>query len=476
MPGSRTIHQPDRRLHDASPQDASQTSPWLVLTVMCVGYFLVLLDVTIVNVALPDIGRHLGGGVAGLQWVVDGYALALASLLLAGGTAGDLRGHKRIVLRGLVLFGAGSLACGLAPGIGFLVAARVFQGIGAALMLPGTLAIISRAFPERGQQARAIGIWAAIGSIALPVGPLLGGVLVQGFGWRSVFLLNVPLVAFAIVAAARTVEESRNEAARRFDRVGTTLGAGLLAAATFTVIRAGERGFDPLVGAGAVLTIALVAGFLRVERAGADPMLPLGLFRRRAFRAANAAAGVMNFATLGLLFLLTQYLQGIRHHSALAAGIALLPLAAPLSLLSPLTGHLNARLGPKLPMLLGLVLLAASGVTLLDVSPSSGFGGLLPTLLLWGIGIGLLTPAVVAAAVASVEPERAGLASGVNNTARQTGGVFGIAIFGAIAGSAANAGNFTSGMHVAGLLAASLFGLTALAITRVQWRGAAADL
>ena len=434
---------------------------------MCVGYFLVLLDVTIVNVALPDIGRHLGGGVAGLQWVVDGYALALASLLLAVGTAGDLRGHKRVVLRGLVLFGAGSLACGLAPNIGFLVAARVFQGIGAALMLPGTLAIISRAFPERSQQARAIGIWAAIGSIALPVGPLLGGVLVQSFGWRSVFLLNVPLVAFATLAAVRTVEESLNEVRRRFDRAGTTLGAGLLAVATFTVIRAGERGFDPLVGAGAALAVALVAGFLRAERTSADPMLPLSLFRRRAFRAANAAAGVMNFATLGLLFLLTQYLQGIRHHSALAAGVALLPLAAPLSLLSPLTGHLTSRLGPKLPMLLGLVLLAAAGVTLLDVSPASGFGSLLPTLLLWGIGIGLLTPAVVAAAVASVEPERAGLASGVNNTARQTGGVFGVAIFGAIAGSTANAGGFTSGMHVAGLLAASLFLLTALVITRV---------
>jgi DHA2 family methylenomycin A resistance protein-like MFS transporter len=184
----------------------------------------------------------------------------------------------------------------------------------------------------------------------------------------------------------------------------------------------------------------------------------------------------MNFATLGLLFLLTQYLQGIRHHSALSAGIALLPLAAPLSLLSPITGHLTSRLGPKLPMLLGLALLAAAGVMLLDVNETSGFGSLLPSLLLWGIGIGLLTPAVVAAAVASVEPERAGLASGVNNTARQTGGAFGIAIFGAIAGSAGDPGSFTSGMHLVGLLAAGLFALTAIAVARVQWRGAAADL
>jgi DHA2 family methylenomycin A resistance protein-like MFS transporter len=456
---------------DRAPADA-QASPWLVLTVMCVGYFLVLLDVTIVNVALPQISSHLDAGVAGLQWVVDGYALALASLLLAGGTAGDRRGHKRIVLRGLVLFGVGSLACGLAPSTGFLIGARVFQGIGAALMLPGTLAIISHAFPQPAQQARAIGIWAAIGSVALPGGPLIGGALVQAFGWRSVFLLNVPLVAIAVVAATRLVSESHAQTSRRFDRNGTALGAGFLAVATFTVIQAGASGFDPLAASGAVLAVALLAGFLHAERTGADPMLPLGLFRRRPFRAANTAAVVMNFATLGLLFLLTQYLQGVRHHSALAAGVALLPLFAPLSLLSPVTGHMTSRLGPKPPMLAGLTLLAAGALSLLALHPNSAYVALLPALLLWGIGIGLLTPAVVAAAVASVEPERAGLASGVNNTARQTGGAFGIAIFGAIAGSAVHPASFVEGMRIAGVLAAALFVLTALAITRVRWRSA----
>jgi DHA2 family methylenomycin A resistance protein-like MFS transporter len=467
---SATIEEVPARTQD------SQVSPWLVLTVMCVGYFLVLLDVTIVNVALPQIGHHLGAGVAGLQWVVDGYALALASLLLAGGTAGDLRGHKKIVLRGLVLFGAGSLACGLAPDIVFLIGARVFQGIGAALMLPGTLAIITRAFPERGQQARAIGIWAAVGSIALPAGPLLGGALVQTVGWRSVFLLNVPLVAASVVAAGRVVHESRDENFRHLDRKGTAMGAGFLALSTFTVIRAGDSGFDPLVASGAVLALALLVGFLRAERASRDPMLPLELFRRRAFRAANAAALVMNFATLGLLFVLTQYLQGVRHDSALAAGVALLPLFAPLSLLSPFTGHVTSRLGPKPPMLSGLVLLVAGALTLLMLRPTSAYWTLLPPLLLWGIGIGLLTPAVVAAAVASVEPDRAGLASGVNNTARQTGGAFGIAIFGAIAGSAANAGDFVSGMRVAGVVSAVLFALTAVVVSRVRWRPDAADL
>src|SRR5581483_2915619 len=167
-------------------------SPWLVLVVMCAGYFLVLLDVTIVNVALPKIASGLHAGVSGLQWVVDGYALALASLMLAGGTVGDLSGHKRIVLCGLVVFGAGSVGCGLAPDVGVLVAARVLQGVGAAMLLPGTLAIISHAFSDGPAQARAIGVWAGIGSLALPAGPLLGGALIAGFGWRSIFLINIP--------------------------------------------------------------------------------------------------------------------------------------------------------------------------------------------------------------------------------------------------------------------------------------------
>ncbi|MEV6290737.1 MFS transporter [Streptomyces sp. NPDC051896] len=185
-----------------------------MLVVMCVGYFLVLLDVTIVNVALPRIGSGLGADVSGLQWVVDGYALALASLMLTAGTLGDLHGHKRIVLIGLVVFGAGSLACGLAPGVAVLVAARVVQGIGAALLLPGTLAIISDAFPEGAGQAKAIGVWAGIGSLALPAGPLLGGALVDGFGWRAIFLLNVPIVLLALAWAGSIVRESREPQSR----------------------------------------------------------------------------------------------------------------------------------------------------------------------------------------------------------------------------------------------------------------------
>src|ERR671937_776908 len=226
-------------------------SPRAVLVVMCVGYFLVLLDVTIVNVALPKIGSGIGASVSGLQWVVDGYALALASLMLAGGTVGDLYGHKRIVLSGMVVFGIGSLGCAIAPGVAVLVAARVVQGVGAALLLPGTLAIISHAYPEGPEQARAIGIWAGIGSLALPAGPLLGGALIDGFGWRAIFFINLPIVALSLIAGAAIVQESTDPQGRRLDVRGVALGVLTLLATTFAFIDGGRSGAGPPAGVAA---------------------------------------------------------------------------------------------------------------------------------------------------------------------------------------------------------------------------------
>ena len=436
---------------------ATPSSRWRVLTVMCVGYFLVLLDVTVINVALPQIGSGLGSNMSGLQWVVDGYALALATLLLAGGTLGDLYGHKRVVLTGVVVFGLASLACGLAPNTGLLVAARVLQGIGAALLLPGTLAIITNAFPEPDRQARAIGIWAGIGSLALPAGPLLGGALVQGLGWRAVFFLNLPIVMVAGAVALRVVHESREAEGRRLDRAGIALGGLLLAAVTFAFIQAGHTGLGAPVLVAIAVALVSLGCFLVVERSTPDPMLPLVMFTRRSFSTANAVAGMMNLGTLGLLFLLTLYLQTVQHRSPLNAGIAVLPLFLPLSALAPIAGRLNARLGPKLPMALGL-LVAAGGVALITQwSTGTLYLTLLPPLLAWGIGLGLLTPAVVSAAVSAVEPQRTGLASGINNTARQAGGAIGIAAYGAIAGPPANQGAFLSGLHIASLITAVLF-------------------
>src|SRR4051812_41422032 len=427
-----------------------------VLVVMCIGYFLVLLDVTIVNVALPHIGSDLGADVAALQWVVDGYALALASLMLTAGTVGDLHGHKRVVLGGLALFGIASLGCGLAPRTAGLIGFRVVQGVGAAVMLPGTLAVIAHAYPDGREQAKAIGIWAGIGSVALPGGPLLGGALTQALSWRAIFFLNVPLVAAALVVARRVVSETREPQGRRLDVPGAVLGAGALAALVFACIRAGQSGLGTTVAVASVASIGLGAAFIRVERAADDPLLPFALFRRPAFLTANVVAGTMNLATLGLLFVITLYLQGLRHRSPLTGGIELFPLFVPLSLLAPLGGRITARVGPRWPMSAGLAIGAVGVALLARLDASSSYGELLPSLLLWGVGLALLTPAVVGAAIRAVPPERAGLASAVNNTARQAGGAIGIAAFRALAGSP-TADRFLPGLRAEALIAAGLW-------------------
>jgi DHA2 family methylenomycin A resistance protein-like MFS transporter len=441
----------------------------VVLLVMCVGYFLVLLDVTIVNVALPTIGHRLNAGVSELQWVVDGYALALAGLMLTGGTIGDLRGHKRVVLSGLTLFGVASLGCGLAGSAAVLIGCRVIQGLGAALMLPGTLAVIANAYPDERERARAIGVWAGVGSAALPAGPLIGGLLVQTAGWRWVFLLNVPIVAVAAVATGRVVVETRDRAPRRLDLPGAALAAVALVGVTFAFISGGHGGSAaPVVIAGAC-ALAGAIGFVCVERRARDPLLPLELLRERAFVIANGVAGAMNMGTLGLLFVLTLYLQDVRHDSALRAGIVLLPLFAPLSVLAPVGGRIVARTGPRLAMIGGLVL-AAAGVGLLALSDAtSGYLTLLPAVLLWGAGLAFLTPAVVSAAVSAVPAGRAGLASAVNNTTRQAAGAIGIAAFGAIA-SAPGSRGFLHGFHTVAILAAALFCAAAAATIGLGYR------
>lgn len=440
-------------------------SPRAVLVVMCAGYFLVLLDVTIVNVALPRIGTGLHAGVSGLQWVVDGYALALASLMLAGGTAGDLHGHKRIVLGGLVVFGASSLACGLAPGVAVLVGARVVQGVGAAMLLPGTLAIITHAFSEGPAQARAIGAWAGIGSLALPAGPLLGGLLVSAFGWRAIFLVNVPIVLAAVPAAAWVVRESTEKRGRRLDIAGVVLGVLTLLAITFAFIEGGRAGAgSPAVIAAAVAALCLAGAFLWVERRrGSAAMLPLALFRRPAFTAANGVAATMNMCTLGTLFVLTLFLQAVQHRSPLTAGLELIPLFAPLAILAPLAGRLTGRIGPRIPIATGLIIAAIGLALLASAQPDSGYLVALPAFLLWGVGLGILTPAVVSAAIAAVPRARAGLASAINNTARQAGGAIGIAVGGAIAGPPSETRAFVTGFHSVAIASGALYLIAALA-------------
>jgi MFS transporter, DHA2 family, methylenomycin A resistance protein len=444
------------QLTESRPDQASSVR-WLVLTVMCVGYFLVLLDVTVVNVALPEIGRGLGSSAADLQWVVDGYSLALAAFLLTGSTLGDRYGHKLVVLIGLALFAVASLGCGVAPSIVALVAARAVQGLGAALLLPGTLAIITWSFAERAEQARAIGIWAGVGSLALPAGPLLGGALVLGLGWRWVFIVNLPIAVLSGMVAIRVVPEQRPSRRGGLDVAGVLLGALTLGCLTFAVIQAGRSGITVSVMVMAGTALASTALFVRAERRSRCPMLPLPLLRRPAFTSANGVAGVMNFGTLGLLFLLTLFLQVLQHRSALAAGIAVLPLFLPLAVLAPLGGRLTARHGARRVMMAGL-LLAALGVALATTwTTGTRYPALFAGMLVWGIGLALLTPAVVAAAVAAVPAARAGLASGMNNTARQAGGALGIATYGAIAGQPDHVDRFLAGMHVSAIITCALF-------------------
>jgi DHA2 family methylenomycin A resistance protein-like MFS transporter len=303
-------------------------------------------------------------------------------------------------------------------------------------------------------------VWAAIGSVALPAGPLLGGLLIGGFGWRTVFLVNVPIVATAFVASVRVVPKDTRSAGRHLDRSGVALAALLLGALTLTFIEAPRDGAIAIAAA-AVAVIALAA-FVAVERSAEDPMLPLALFRKPAFSAANAIALTMNLVTLGMLFVTTLYLQAIQGRSALEAGLALIPLFAPLSLLASFVGRWVARVGPRLPATAGLLASAAGIGLLVTATASSSYGVLLAAFLLWGAGLGFLTPAAVAASMAAAPGDRAGLASAVNNTARQAGGAVGIAAFGSLAGAPSNHPAFVSGMHKAAGVGAGLYVAAAL--------------
>jgi DHA2 family methylenomycin A resistance protein-like MFS transporter len=426
-----------------------------VLLTMCAGMFLVQLDVTVVNVALPTMGADLRAGLPTLQWIVDGYTVVLAALLLCGGAIGDVLGHRRIVLTGFAVFGLASAGCALAPTATVLVACRVGQGLGAALLLPGTLAVITSVYPRRREQARALGSWAGVSALALAGGPLLGGLLITAAGWRSLFWINVPLAALAVVAGLKIVPPGAR-AERRIDFAGALIAAIALAALVFAVIEG--------VALVAVMGALAVVAFVLVERRGADPMLPPALLRSRQFVAANLVAGAMNFVGLGTILVLTLYLQGVLGYSPLAAGVRLLPGFLPLALMAPVTGRLTGRFGPRPLMIAGLAVGAVALFNLLRVTPATGYWTVLPSWFGLGLGMGLLTAAVVAAAVGGVPAERSGVASGVNNTARQALGAFGVAAFGTIVGEPTGHASFVSGLHTVGILGAAVWA-AAIAIT-----------
>jgi len=438
----------------------------LTLGVSCFGLFMIQLDLTIVNVALRDIQQELVAGVSGLQWVVDAYALSFAGLMLSAGDLGDLFGHKRVFLSGLGVFVAGSVGCALAPWVTVLIAARTVQGVGAALLLPTSLAILNHAFPDEKERAGALGLWAGVSGLSLVAGPVLSGFLVGGLGWRSVFWVNVPVGVAAFALAVREVKETREPHGRRLDLPGQVLGVAFLGALVFTLIEGNNLGWgsEGIVTAFACAALCLVA-FVAVERRNPDPMLELASFKVPTFSAANAASGTMNFAMFGLLFALSLFFQRAQGFSPFETGVRMIPLLAPLTLLAPFGGRLVGAVGSRLPS--GGLLLSALGMLLLSgTGAETGYGSIWPALVLVGVGLASATPALVAAATGSVPRERAGMASAVNNTARQGAGAFGVAVLGGFLGSRTS---LVAGVHLAlvvGGIALLLGGLLALALIR----------
>lgn len=438
----------------------------MVLVVMCVGMFFVLLDVTIVNVALPRLRSDLGLSPSALEWVVDADTLGFAALMLSAGTIGDRTGRKRLVLVGLTLVGIGSLACASASNIGVLLAGRAVQGIGGALLLPQTLAIISAAYPEPGEQARAIGVWAGASSLALPAGPLLGGALVDRFGWPAVFWVNVPIIVVALAVASATVVEAPLRRDRRVDLRGQFLITLALALVIAALIQAADSGWtSPVVLGLSLAGLAIGTAFIRGELHAADPMLPAAFLRTRTLAGANVVGLLMNFGGVGILYVLTLFLQVTEHRSPLGAGLLLLPVTLPLALLAPFAGRLASRAGWRAPMVAGMALAAGAALLLTGLEPGSGLWMIVPVLTLLGTGLALNTAPMVGAVMAATPSHQASLASASNNTARQIGAAAGVAVLGALAGSAAAPG-YSSGLHRASL-AAALVWVTAALVARL---------
>lgn len=390
-----------------------------VMSCVVLASGMAMLDGTVVNVALPRMGRDLDASLSGLQWVVNAYMLTLSALLLLGGALGDRIGRKRTLVIGVVWFAVASALCGIAPDDATLIAARALQGVGGALLTPGSLALVRSTFhPD--DQSRAVGAWSGLTGVAGALGPFLGGWLIDGPGWRWIFLINVPIAAVVIAIALRHVPESRDPAAadQRFDVLGAVLGALCLAGISYALIGASGDTSDTAVALSALGGVVAGAAFVVVERRGAAPMLPLSLFRSRLFSATNAMTLCLYAAIGGVLFLLPVQLQTGLGWDALEAGTATLPITVLMLLLSARAGDLARRVGPTLPLVTGPLIASAGVLLMLRVHPGSTYvADVLPAVVVLGAGMSLFVAPLTATVLASVEPSHAGLASGVNNTA-----------------------------------------------------------
>jgi EmrB/QacA subfamily drug resistance transporter len=403
------------------------------LAVTCIGFFMVLLDASIVTVALPTIQRELHTQLSGLQWVVDAYTLPFAVLLLTAGTLGDRFGRKRVFLFGLVIFTVGSGMCGLAPSLPWLIAGRAFQGAGSAALTPGSLSLLAAAFTVPRERTQALGIWSGISGIALAAGPLVGGLLIEVSGWQAIFFVNLPIGIIALLLGVSILAESRNPTATHIDVPGQLLAIGGLSALVFALIEGQADGWgSPLILSLLGAAVALITLFLVVEARSSEPVLPLGLFKSAVFSTANFAALAVGFALLGTVFFISQFFQEVQGYTPLQSGTRTLPTTIGIFIVAPLAGRITARLGPRLPIAVGALLAGVALLLLTRLEPSTAYGDLWWKFALFGIGIGLTLSPITAAVLASVPPQRAGLASGVVTTSRQIGSVLGIAVLGAL--------------------------------------------
>lgn len=405
---------------------------WWTLVAVCLGTFMLLLDITIVNVALPDIQRALHASFSGLQWVVDAYALTLAALLLTAGSLADLYGRRRLYLIGLVLFTLASLLCGLAATTLVLQLSRALQGVGGAIMFAVSLALLADAFRGR-DRGTAFGIWGAITGLAVAIGPLLGGVLTSGLSWRWIFFVNLPIGVLAVVIAVMKVAESRAPYATRPDWPGFVLFTVALSCLVYALIESNERSFSDHVVLGCLAAAAVLLGaFVAVELYGQHPMFDLNLFRLPTFAGGSVAAFGLSASIFSMLLYLVLYLQDVLGYSALATGVRLLVLSGGILLTSTVAGRLSSRVPVRLLIGPGLIAVGVGLLLMRGLNATSSWTHLVPGLIVCGAGVGMVNPPLASTAVGVVPPQRAGMASGINSTFRQVGIATGIALLGTL--------------------------------------------
>ena len=449
-------------------QSRSNLSKSLTLAAMSLGYGVVQLDITIVNTALNSIGTSLRGGVSELQWVVSAYTIAFAAFILTAGALGDRVGAKRIFMAGFAIFTAASAACALAPNAAILIAARAVQGLGAAILVPNSLALLSHAYTDDKARGRAVGIWAAGASVALTAGPLVGGGLIALVGWRSIFFVNLPIGLAGLWLTWRYASETTRTPQREVDLPGQIVAIMALGCLAGALIEAGAAGWThPFVIAGFIASALLATLFVLQERRAVQPMLPLTLFRHRMFALTTLVGLLVNVAFYGLIFVFSLYFQRVNGWSPLATGLAFLPMMAAVLLVNLVAARISERIGAPQTIALGVALVAVGCLALLGIAPGTPYWQIGAQLMIVGGGLGLLVPPLTSTLLGSVEKSRSGIAAGVLNSTRQTGSVLGVALFGSLVGGSEA---FMSGTHQSLVISTLLMFVAGIAI----WSGATA--